>query len=228
MSADEDASASWLGLSSEATSNANFIVLSLWTSRIPGNCQRSAAYVLDIKKDEFYKLIERASKHRGYTARQTSVMRYHQGSTVLEKASTGQMRVIQRKLLSWAELPGAPLLVTRYAHEDQPFSFYSCGGQCDAVTHSTRLALRVHRCAELVFEVTHDERTGASRTVAMEIDLSFGVDADMLRTVQNTVHIVLLGAHPHAQLQQRHPTHGHGSCEKGKADKSARQARRQL
>lgn len=100
-------------------------------------------------------------------------------------------------------LPGAPILALQYEETRLPMAAFPC----DARPHDARrveaLALRVHQHARLVFEshLGDDHPTGAvTRTVRIDVDLGGGGSAttlaDLARTVENTVHVVLMGAPP--------------------------------
>jgi hypothetical protein len=92
------------------------------------------------------------------------------------------------------------LLVRAYRTDRMPF----CAFPCDAPLHSAvrrrRLELRVHARARLVFDVGLSMFPAApepARRVRLEIDVAGALGGrdldDLRRTVENTVHVVLLG-----------------------------------
>jgi hypothetical protein len=207
--------ASWLLPRDHDKGGANWVRLTLWKQRI-GEADRTAAYCTNVPEDEFYRYLHRASRHKGYSARQHRLAVYHQGPLVLERhldprpteqQGIGQraatLRTWRHSLVSWDELPGAPILACRYKRDEVPFSTFSCGQRPDSVCQVTRLRLRVHRRAELVFEVSVNEKMDVVRTVHIEVDVPPEQDDELLRTVENTAHIVLLGARPHAAFNHR-------------------------
>ena len=89
------------------------------------------------------------------------------------------------------------LLARTFCHARLPF----CAFPCDAPLHSARrvrrLELRVHARARLAFEVSTPLAGGpVTRHVRLEVDVGGDIArdlADLRRTVENTMHVVMLG-----------------------------------
>ena len=186
---------------------ANAARITLWTRRLaPG------LYSADVPPESFRAALRRAARHRGYTARQSDLRVYVSGEHTLElptapedrvagagRSRAHEARVTRTRVLSAHELPGAPLLACTLQRDALPFSRFPCGAPVHDARVTRRLSLRVHRRARLVFE-THrsDGAAPLVRSVYIAIDLDpAGLAEDMddlRRTVENTVHVVLLGA----------------------------------
>lgn len=192
-------------------------------------------FALDVPRSEFEKMLERASRHRGYSGRQRDVHETVTRDTTLQtwedEGGRQQARVVRRRLVEARTMDGTPLLVRTYRREALPFSAFPCDAPVQSRRRVRRLELRVHRRARLVFEVSASTSTscaddadpGASccaRRVRLEIELtapppvprggSMAVRdfrgspgtaedaelADLRRTVENTIQVVLLGLRP--------------------------------
>jgi hypothetical protein len=112
------------------------------------------------------------------------------------------VRVTRKQLVSALDAPPG-LLMRRYNRARLPVSEFPCEQPVLRARHVRRLTLRVHRLARLVFETEHS-RNGpdtVSRSVRVEVDVGgcgrgARMAEDLQRTVQNTVHVVLLGMRP--------------------------------
>lgn len=191
-----------------AEPSANFATLVLYKDRFA-----DGAYDVDLAKEEFDRLLERAARHAGYSARQRDFKAYYDGEIVLEHAHwvnpkpdppknpcpRHSVSVTRRKLVGYRELPGAPIVACLFAKDELPITAYSCGTKPNDVRYVNQLVLRAHERANLLFEV-HRSVSGPSwRTVSVEIELP--ATPELRRIVENTVHIVMLGARPRSTLQ---------------------------
>jgi hypothetical protein len=188
----------WLEPSGGLPAYANFAEVSLYTRRI-GN----GVYSVDVPRDLFTTIMERASRHAGYRAAHRQLKSYHSRDLVLEKCEGGQhedVRVVRKRVLSWHELPGAPLYAVMYERTRVPFSAFSCGAELQDTRYVRRLSLRVHGRAKLVFDAYANPGGKTVRRIYVEVSLDpNGLSADMpdlRRTVENTVQAVLMGVRP--------------------------------
>lgn len=187
------------------------------TGDADGACAASAgAHVLniDVPPDAFDAALARAARHPGYVPRRLNHVVEHVGTLERVDDGGGRVSVCSRRCLGATALPGAPIVALHYEETRLPMAAFPC----DARPHDARrveaLALRVHQHARLVFEAHHgeDHPDGAvTRTVRVDVDLrdiafpgrrggggaaAHNTLSDLTRTVENTVHVVLMGAPP--------------------------------
>lgn len=168
----------------------------------------SGAYDTNVPLETFRAALDRAAKHPGYSARTRQFKAFHtDGGLVLEKQHESPpgaaVTVTRRRPLSWHELPGAPMFAVMYERTKLPFAAFSCEASARRDARCVRrLSLRVHRRADLVFETYVGGGGGGGtdkvvRRIYLDINLQpDGLDADMpdlRRTVENTVHAVVMG-----------------------------------
>jgi hypothetical protein len=170
----------------------------------------TGAYDTNVPPETFRAALERAAKHPGYSARTMQFKAYHaDGGLVLEKRHESQqppgrgaaVAVTRRRPLSWHELPGAPMFAVMYERTKLPFAAFSCEASARRDARCVRrLSLRVHRRADLIFETYVGGSSSSSKVVRrIYLDINLqpdGLDADMpdlRRTVENTVHAVVMG-----------------------------------
>ena len=193
-------------------------------------------FALDVPRSEFEKMLERASRHRGYSGRQRDVHETVTRDTILQtwedEGGRQQARVVRRHLVEARTMDGTPLLVRTYRREALPFSAFPCDAPVQSRRRVRRLELRVHRRARLVFEVSAavscaDETDPSSASggacthrVRLEVELTAPPPpprggnmavhdfrgssgnaedaelADLRRTVENTIQVVLMGMPP--------------------------------
>ena len=216
---------------------ANYAELLLWTARLGQDGGGQDAYETDVPRAEFEAILDRAARHAGYTPRFSSHKAYASRDLVLEDADAGagaaqhgaagagaahqqpQQRVTRSRLLAAHEVPGAPLLAAVYERTRAPFSAWPCGGPLHAVRHVSRLELRAHARAKLVFEASRDcggqgqgQGAAVTRRVFLELALDPGPGAgrglaadlpDLRRCVENTVQHVLMGMRPWRKADRR-------------------------
>jgi hypothetical protein len=177
--------------------NANSVEVSLWTRRIS-----EGVYDTNVPKEAFYRAMERASHHGGYSVRSTQFKSYHARDMVLENLGhNAEHRVHRMRGLSYEEIPGAPLVAVVCEKTRLPLSAFSCGAELHDTRYVRRLRLRVHRRARLVFDAYRNGEGAATvRRIYLDIDVApRGLADDMQdlkRTVENTVQVVLLGQKP--------------------------------
>ena len=184
--------------------SANYAEVVLFTRRLEeeeeGCCSGAAAYVVDVPKTDFERMMERAARHAGYGASHRQFKSWHARDAVFENGGPKDVRVVRKRALSVHELPGAPMLACVYEREVAPFSTFDVSSTMD-VRYVRRLELRVHRRARLVFETYTNAGGARVRRVLMELALddkgggaSLRADmAELRRTVENTVQGVLMG-----------------------------------
>ena len=190
----------------------------LWSRKIA-----EGLYDTDVPKEAFAAAMDRASKHAGYAMSHARIRSYHSHDAVLEvpEAQSGvpggpggpggggereRERCVRRTAIATSEMPGAPLLAVVY---DKIPCTFPCGIEAlQDVRAVERVTLRVHRRARLHFEV-YKSRGAPGKSVrrvylTVDPDTSRTDDSDDLkRTVENTVHVVLLGMPPLRSLQRR-------------------------
>lgn len=168
----------------------------------------TAAQVLniDVPPAAFEAALTRAARHPGYVPRRHRHSVEHVGALERLDEGGGRVSVCARRCLGATRLPGAPVVALQYEETRLPIAAFPCDARPHDVRRVEALALRVHRRARLVFEAHHgqDHPQGAvTRTVRIDVDLrdlredlaSQGL-RDLTRTVENTVHVVLMGATP--------------------------------
>lgn len=177
---------------------ANLLELCVWTRQLGAD-----AYDTDVPRAEFHALLQRAARHQGYTARQRTHVAYvvRDLALVEEDGAGRHQRLERRRLLDASEVPGAKVLAQTFERSAPPFAAFPCGARPHDMRRVTRLELRAHARARLVFEASRDRDRGAlTRRVFLEVDLDpRGLAADMAdlrRTVENTVQHVFMGLRP--------------------------------
>jgi hypothetical protein len=169
-------------------------------------------YGVDIPEQAYMAALTRAARHLGYNSRELQYKATHVRDLVLEEMSgmsgmniQDPLRLVQERVHALHELPGAPVLVSLVQRTRLPFSMFPCGLPPHDVRYVRAISLRVHTRAHLVFQVHRGEDHPAGtvvRSIHLDVDLSNERHAlasempDLLRTVENTVQIVLMGARP--------------------------------
>lgn len=166
--------------------------------------KRVRAYDTNVPQHVFDAMLERAARHRGYSPiqeHQQDVHTYRSDNVTLEIFSDKQTaRVTRSTLLDERAIPGTALVERTFLRsEPLPLYMFSCVRHTCAETKSRRLVLRVHQRARLVFEVVQELGCGdaarCTRRVKIEVDGDRN-DADLQRTLENSIHVVLLGQNP--------------------------------
>jgi hypothetical protein len=167
-----------------------------WYARDMGG----GAYDVNIPEETFDRMMQRAAQHAGYSATSREFKSWHARDVVFENGGTPRdVRTIRKRCLATHELPGAPMVICVYDRESLPFSsFTGCStAACLDSRHVRRLALRVHRRTKLVFECYVNAAGTMVRRVFVELSLEpEGLASDLTdvrRTIENTVHGVLMG-----------------------------------
>ena len=186
-------------------SDANFVDISFFKGWVEDPEEGIARASLDVPKDVFDAMLERAAKHRGYFGHQRDVYEtvtrdaiLHQWVSEKHQPPIMNARVVSKQLVEAQPFDGTPLLVRTYQKSVHPFSAFPC----DAPVHSNkrirRLELRVHRDACLVFEtMIASSSSTVVRRVHLEIEKKGrGSCGDLQRTIENTIQVVLLGMAP--------------------------------
>jgi len=176
-------------------------------SRLVRDNGRIKVYDSNVPKEMFDAMLERAARHKGYCASWVDLHVFHSSNVTLEEyVNINRLAcVTKRKLVEERPLAGCPFVERAFTQmTNLPLTAFSCGTLC-GVVKMRRLQLRVHARAHLVFEVASvpaGDGAGASvsdciRRVRVEIsDADRHGDADIQRTVENTVQVVLLGQSP--------------------------------
>jgi hypothetical protein len=180
----------------------------------------SAGYSADVPATLFRTMLRRAAAHAGYTGRAHDHFEYKTRDVTMtvpaaspspcEPCAVTRRRLVEHRpmiaegTLGHTNDHNPTLLVRAYRTERMPF----CAFPCDAPLHSAvrrrRLELRVHARARLVFDVglsmfqrEFSVAPEPARRVRLEIDVAGALGGrdldDLRRTVENTVHVVLLG-----------------------------------
>ena len=171
----------------------SFVSTTMSTSRL-------SEYDVNVPKDTFLQMIERAAMHQGYSARPVDVHELHVRNFSLSYENNNKLRVLRHGLIDATILPGTPLLVRRYNRAALQLPAFP--HQDPIQWRIRRLQLRVHNRARLLFETKRqadDESARDQLRVRLEIDLGMLKDtekADLQRTVENTIQVVLLGQRP--------------------------------
>lgn len=182
----------------------------------------SSGYSTDVPAAHFQAMLRRAAMHAGYSVRHLDVVDYcardvtlrmpagcleespeheHEHGHGHPHATVTRRRLTEaRPLTDGAAGPSAVALLARtYRLDRMPFCAFPCDAPLHAARRTRRLELRVHARARLAFE-TSAPLCGFSgrvvRRVRLEVDVGGDVArdlADLRRTVENTVHVVLLG-----------------------------------
>ena len=189
-------------------SKANFVDISFFNGWVEDPEEGIARASLDVPKDAFDAMLERAAKHRGYFGHQRDVYETVTRDAILHQwvvqPPIMNARVITKQLVEAQPFDGTPLLVRTYQKSVHPFSAFPC----DAPVHSNkrirRLELRVHRDACLVFEtMIASSSSTVVRRVRLEIEKKWrgsggggGSCGDLQRTIENTIQVVLMGMAP--------------------------------
>ena len=207
----------------EGANAAEVTVLKVAPAAGSGTTTLPDVYLTDVPEAEFDEMMRRAAAHAGYSPRASDVREMRTREFVLththmhththngdRHASVGVRR---RTLLEARVLPGTPLLVRTYRRSPTlGLSAFPCDSPLHSVCRVRRLELRVHSNARLVFEVRQEEGGGGPercgdrrpvvRSVRLEADLPSGgrknesFDDDLRRTVENSIHVVMLGLPP--------------------------------
>ena len=190
------ASSPWLEPPGGLPAYANFAEVSLYTQRIG-----EGVYSINVSREDFSTVMERASRHAGYGPAHSQLKSYHFRDLVLEKfEGEHNIRVTRKRMLAWHELPGAPLYAVMYERNKVPLSAFSCGAEMHDTRYVRRLSLRIHGRAKLVFDAYVNPGGKTVRRIYLEVSLHpNGLTADMpdlRRTVENTVQAVLMGVRP--------------------------------
>jgi hypothetical protein len=160
---------------------SNFVDISYMTEWIKDDHEGIAKGSLNVPKDAFDAMLERAAKHRGYFGNQHDVheivtrdavlnlfsggmpqnllsdppagdpQKLHQNTSV-SGTECARARVISKHLVEARPFEGTPLLVRTYQRTVQPFSAFPCDAPVYSKRKVRRLDLKVHRDARLVFE----------------------------------------------------------------------------
>ena len=147
----------------------------------------------------------------------------HSGDATLEESTAphphgGACKVYKTSLLRDEAIPGTALRVRSYDRSPMRISGFCCATDpIDAApptpaTRLRRVELRVHHDAQLVFDVHRLAGAAAAaarcmRRVSVQIHIRRNnqrpatLDNDLLRTVENTMRVVLLG---HAPFRKHH------------------------
>lgn len=196
----------------------NFVRIQYLTSCIVRGAEdETSVYDVDVPPDVFQRMLKRAACHAGYSPRDVRLRTLHVRDLVLEEDDRSDARfdtrLVQERLLGTQELPGAPVLISWLHRARLPMSSFPCGQRPHDVRYVQGVSLRVHRRAHLVFEahrgVDHPP-DAIVHAVHLDIDLSGDTRAlakdmaDLSRTVENTVQIVLMGARPRGRYGSRH------------------------
>lgn len=178
----------------------NVVELCYWAAK-----HGDGVYDTALPRPVFDELMSRAAQHMGYsTGRGLIKLRaYHYRDLVLEDED-GAQRVIQKRLLSAQELPGAPVLACAFDRQRLPFSAFPCDSPLHDVRTVHRIALRIHARARLVFEHAVNTEGVSSHRVFIDVQLPRGDNRvcgageldELKRTVENTVQHVFMGLAP--------------------------------
>ena len=184
---------------------------------------RVKAYDADVPRELFDAMLERAARHKGYSASSQDLHVYRNDNATMEfvgssssssssgssgsgsSSSSSGGRVWRSTLIGEREIPGT-FLVERTFMRSAPLPLYmfSCAQHNGVYLKVRRIVLRVHKCARLIFEVASAPGAGEggdamafSRRVRVEITGDQDSDsADIKRTVENTIQVVILGQQP--------------------------------
>lgn len=180
----------------------NFVDVSIVASAShgPGGCR---IFDLDVPEDAFDKMMERAAKHPGYSASSLDLREIRTRDTTLsfemDKAThaPAKVRVTRSSLVDACQLQGSQLLVRRYQRTPLQLPMFPHSAAPHTLYRARRLLLRIHRFARLVFESRASDAGRSTRRVRVEIELRPNLGdadiADLQRTVENTIQVVLLG-----------------------------------
>jgi hypothetical protein len=195
----------WLCPAGGLPDRTNHARLQLYASRL-GEARGTRVYDTNIPDDQFQAALTRAARHAGYSMTKDAQHKaYLVRDLTLEDRGKGELRLSHERTLRAEELPGAPIVVSWLHRTRPPMSAFPCGALLHDVRYVRSIRLRVHSRAQLVFEVHRgaDHPAGTVvRTIRVEVDLGGDARAlardlaDVSRTVENTVQIVLMGARP--------------------------------
>lgn len=169
-----------------------------------GNGTDAQVFWLDVPKDAFDRMIERAAKHPGYTARSVDVHETRTRDATLsfefENGRPTRIRLTRSCLADASVLQGSSLLVRRYQRVPLQLPMFPHSVAPQSSYRARRVLLRIHRFARLVFESRiSDNKQGSQpqRRVRIEVELRPSMVerelVDLQRTVENTIQVVLLG-----------------------------------
>ena len=188
----------WLEPPGGLPPGTNYAELGMFARRLG-----DGVYDTNLSKPVFYGAMERAAKHAGYIARHRRFKAYYANDEVLELAKEGA-KVSRRRLKAVLDLPGAPMFACLYERELTTFSTFCCGQRPHDVRYVSKVSLRAHQRAKLVFETYQNDVGNIVRRIYVELDLDpKGLSDDMptlRRTVENTVHAVFLGIRPKRRM----------------------------
>lgn len=163
------------------------------------------AVAVGLPEVTFRSMLQRAARHPGYSSRGAVHTVRRVRGLELTDAGRGEVKVKSRDVRRVLQLPGAPLLAILSDEFTVPLAAFPCDAELHRVCQVRQVCLRAHKRAQLVFEVGVDKQgppAPPTYTVRIDVDLSGPRHAltrdlsDLARTVENTVHVVLMGAPP--------------------------------
>ena len=197
--------------SASTSTPVNFVDVSVVTAA--EGTESARVFGLDVPKDAFDRMMERAAKHPGYSARSVDLHETRTRDSVLSFEVGGgggngvpqatRIRVTRSCLVDASVLQGSPLLVRRYQRTPLQLPMFPHSVVPHSSYRARRVMLRIHRNAKLVFEsrISDDcvgrQQQQQQRRVRVEVELRPQMGEkellDLQRTVENTIQVVLLG-----------------------------------
>jgi hypothetical protein len=142
-----------------------------------------------VPQDQFDRMMLSAARHPGYGASADAFSEAAWRDLRLECRGDGDVRVRRRAVTSAAHEGG--LLTVEYKEAAAPMDAWPCQLEPHADRRVTRLLLRMHARAHLVFETAGDVRQAY-----IEVQSPDDADPDLRRVVANTAQVVLMAAPP--------------------------------
>lgn len=154
-------------------------------------------YTLDLDRSSFYGLMEKAARHDGYVPNQVSLyeVRLSDG-TIITRSSRG-VRTTRNDLIDSQFSSGSHILSCKLKTYHVPFNEIACSATKLVARKVRQLHLRLHSLGRLIFETSEDAVSKRiSYGVRVEINAASAVTPDLVRTVQNTIRIVMCDYRP--------------------------------